>query len=129
MKTVLGVGLGIATGGVGLIPALLGGAAGLASGVMSKADDMSGYGARALVTPTATVALNNNDTVIAGTDLYKGDDVTSFPKGAINLGSDNNETNNLLRQLININRNQQFGIDLDGRAVARGAVMATHPSA
>jgi len=48
-------------------------------------DDMVGYGARTLITPQGAVALNNQDTVIAGTNLFKGDDVFSMPKGALNL--------------------------------------------
>jgi hypothetical protein len=49
-------------------------------------DDVVGYGARTLITPQGAVALNNNDTVIAGTNLFKGDDVMSFPKGALSVG-------------------------------------------
>ena len=49
-------------------------------------DDIVGYGARTLITPQGAVALNNNDTVIAGTNLFKGDDVMSFPKGALGFG-------------------------------------------
>ena len=53
---------------------------------MGKSDDMfSGYGERTLVTPKGSYALNNNDTVIAGTNLFRGNDVYSGPKDAINL--------------------------------------------
>jgi predicted lipid-binding transport protein (Tim44 family) len=47
-----------------------------AAGVLASkmtADDMissPGYGNRTLVTPTGTFALNNNDTVMAGTNLF-----------------------------------------------------------
>jgi hypothetical protein len=70
---VIGTAVGAVAGG------LLGGGAALLS------DDMVGYGARTLITPKGPIALNNQDTVIAGTNLFKGDDVTSFPKGALNL--------------------------------------------
>jgi len=51
------------------------------------ADDlMSGYGNRTLSTPQGTYALNNNDTVIAGTNLFRGNDVYSGPAGALSLG-------------------------------------------
>ena len=73
---VIGTAIGAIAGG------LLGGGAAL------LADDMVGYGARTLVTPKGPIALNNQDTVIAGTNLFKGDDVTSFPKGALNLSGD-----------------------------------------
>jgi hypothetical protein len=54
---------------------------------LTKSDDlMSGYGDRTLVTPQGAYALNNNDTVIAGTNLFRGNDVYSGPKDSINLG-------------------------------------------
>jgi len=54
---------------------------------MFGADDlMSGYGNRTLTTPQGTYALNNNDTVIAGTNLFRGNDVYSGPAGALSLG-------------------------------------------
>jgi len=73
---------------VGLIAGIA--AAALAAGTiysLTKSDDlMSGYGNRTLVTPQGSYALNNNDTVIAGTNLFKGNDVYSGPKDSINLG-------------------------------------------
>jgi hypothetical protein len=99
------------------------------SGNIGTVNDMVGYGARTLSTPTGTVALNNNDTVIAGTNLFKGDDVASFPKGALNLGGGNSRIENLLEKLIGVSSNQQLSVDLDGRAVGRGTVMATYKSA
>jgi hypothetical protein len=86
-----GAGVGSMFGPVG---ALIGGGVGLvASGVNEaiKANDlMSGYGERTLVTPKGAFALNNNDTVIAGTNLFRGNDVYSGPKGALSMsgGSD-----------------------------------------
>jgi len=76
---------------------LTGGLAGLAVGAgltaaiiaatsMGTADDLfSGYGDRTLITPKGSYALNNSDTVIAGTNLFRGNDVYSGPKDAINL--------------------------------------------
>jgi hypothetical protein len=127
MKGVLGAAVGFAVGGIpGLV---VGGVAGLASGVMSNADDMTGYGARTLLTPTGAVSLNNNDTVIAGTNLFKGNDVTSYPEGALNLGGNNSRIENLLEKLIGVSSNQQVNVDLDGRAVGTGIVRATYQSA
>jgi len=82
-KTLIGAIGGFLVGGP--IGALIGGIGGAASATM--ADDMIGYGARTLITPQGAVALNNNDTVIAGTNLFKGDDIMSFPKGALNTGT------------------------------------------
>jgi hypothetical protein len=128
MKGVLGAAAGFAVGGP--MGALIGGVAGLASGVMSSADDMVGYGARTLTTPTGTVALNNNDTVIAGTNLFKGDDVMSFPKGKLNLGgSDNGKLEELMSTLIDVTKSTKIGVNLDGRAVGTGIVRATYQSA
>jgi hypothetical protein len=125
MKAVLGAATGFALGGP--LGALAGGVAGLASGVMSSADDMTGYGARALITPTGTVALNNNDTVIAGTNLFKGDDVASFPKGAINLGggTDTSKMESLLERLVNKNTT----LEVNGRTLATESVRSTYKSA
>lgn len=86
-KTLIGALAGFAVGGP--VGALIGGLGGAISGMI--ADDMVGYGARTLVTPDGPVALNNNDTVIAGTNLFKGDDVLSFGKGALRLGGGNDE--------------------------------------
>ncbi len=68
----------------GLAAAAIGGAA--ISSMLDKSDDlMSGYGDRTLITPNGSYALNNNDTVIAGTNLFKGNDVYSGPKDSISL--------------------------------------------
>jgi hypothetical protein len=64
------------------------GLVGLASSFFSKGDDVmspgeggGGYGKRTLFGPEGAIQLNNKDTVIAGTDLFKkGDDVMSAPK-------------------------------------------------
>jgi len=85
-KVLLGAGTGAAVGGP--IGALIGGLAGAASAII--ADDMVGYGARTLITPSGPVALNNSDTVIAGTNLFKGDDVVSYGKGSLKLGGGDN---------------------------------------
>ena len=51
----------------------------------SKGDDVisPGYGKRTLMMPEGAIALNDKDTVIAGTNLRKGDDVISAPEGTI----------------------------------------------
>ena len=62
---------------------ILGGISGAVGAITG--DDIAGYGARTLITPTGAVALNNNDTIIAGTKLFKGDDITSMPKGSLSF--------------------------------------------
>jgi hypothetical protein len=127
MKALIGAVGGFAVGGP--IGALVGGVGGLLGGLTSSADDMVGYGARTLLTPTGAVALNNNDTVIAGTNLFKGDDVTSFPKGALNLGGGNGKLEELMSTLIDVTKSTKIGVNLDGRAVGTGIVRATYQSA
>ena len=84
-------------------------AAGLGYMYYSKADDMmspgansSGYGSRTLMGPEGAIALNNKDTVIAGTDLFKkGDDVVSKPAGSVSMAPDNSKMEKLLERAIN----------------------------
>ena len=78
-----GVGWLLAAGAIGgILGALLG-------KIMSGDDVVSpGYGQRTLFGPEGAIALNDKDTVIAGTNLFdgkKGDDVVSSPKGSINM--------------------------------------------
>jgi hypothetical protein len=83
---------------------------------LKKGDDVMsspGYGKRTLLAPEGAIQLNNNDTVIAGTNLF-GDDVKSEPgkrtqmgsKGQYSLNesnsSDMSQTNELLKQMINL---------------------------
>jgi hypothetical protein len=91
LKILAGVGAGAAVGsafgGIGAIPGAIAGGLLAAGGVAANANDlMSGYGNRTLSTPQGTYALNNNDTVIAGTNLFRGNDVYSGPAGALSLG-------------------------------------------
>lgn len=73
LGTLVGAGIGVATGGLGWIPALIGAGSGLGLSGASAAmgDDVvsPGYGQRMILHPEGAVALNNNDTVIAGTNL------------------------------------------------------------
>jgi hypothetical protein len=58
--------------------------------VMSPGESSGGYGKRTLFGPEGAIQLNNKDTVIAGTDLFKkGDDVMSGPKGSITVANSN----------------------------------------
>jgi hypothetical protein len=68
------------TFGVGVAIAVAAAAAGYAAIKAMTADDMfspgentAGYGKRTLFGPEGTIALNDKDTVIAGTNLFKGD--------------------------------------------------------
>jgi hypothetical protein len=124
-KAFLGALAGFAVGGP--VGALVGAGVGLVSGL---ADDMVGYGARTLLTPQGAVALNNNDTVIAGTNLFKGDDVMSFPKGALSMGGADltpminaiNEVRAAVKDLAS----RPVNINIDGKQVGTSLVQSTY---
>ena len=75
----------------------------------AKADDMmsppegnSGYGSRMLLAPEGKFALNNKDTVIAGTNLFKANDIAMGNEGSINIdkiSSNNQQPSNTNRAL------------------------------
>jgi hypothetical protein len=112
LKILAGVGAGAAIGaGFGGAPgALVGAGVGLVGSVIGvaansgePADDlMSNYGDRTLVTPQGAYALNNNDTVIAGTNLFRGNDVYSGPQGAINMTPPEFDYSKLAQAMSNI---------------------------
>jgi hypothetical protein len=76
--------------------------------VYSPGSNSSGYGSRTLLGPEGAIALNNKDTVIAGTKLFdKGDDVISKGAGEVQMPTQDNRTgertNTLLETLIGQN--------------------------
>ena len=76
--------------------------------IMSPGQNTSGYGNRTLMGPEGAIALNNKDTVIAGTNLFdKGDDVISKGAGEVKIPTQDNrvgeQTNRLLATLIGQN--------------------------
>ena len=89
--TITGALTGLAVGGP--VGALIGGAVG-AIGDISRADDAiipAGYGETIIKKGKDTIALNNEDSVVAGTNLGGG-------------GTDMNETNQLLKILVTQNK-------------------------
>ena len=75
----------------------------LGNDVMSPGGSGSGYGNRTLMGPEGAIALNNKDTVIAGTNLFpKGDDVMSAGAGEIQIPApaDNSRMEGLLESLV-----------------------------
>ena len=115
----LGVSLGILsaslatnaslTFGVGVAIAVAAAAAGYAAIKALTADGIevpggSGGGStQTLIGPEGAIALNNKDTVIAGTNLFpKGDDVMSAPAGEIQMPApaDNSRMEGLLESLV-----------------------------
>ena len=81
-------------------------AASKAADSMVKMDDMisAGYGDRILSTPKGSIALNNEDTIVAGT----------------NLGGGNKRTNELLERILNKQGTVQIDSTRAGTAFAMG---------
>jgi hypothetical protein len=103
------VGVSASTLGIGTIVALAAAAAGIAylssvskgNDVMSAGSNMSGYGSRTLMGPEGAIALNNKDTVIAGTDLFGGSKQQSSPQQPTVIQQDNSKMEKLLERAIN----------------------------
>ena len=77
--------------------------------VMSPGESGGGYGRRTLMGPEGAIALNNKDTVIAGTNLFpKGDDVMSTGAGEIQMPApaDNKRMEGLLESLVRDQRSR-----------------------
>ena len=98
IKALLGLGVAAAVGAVAYSVVSKG------DDVMSPGENKSGYGNRILMGPEGAIALNNKDTVIAGTKLFdRGDDVVSTGAGEIQIPDDREakKTNQLLSALLN----------------------------
>jgi hypothetical protein len=101
------------------------------SGLISKADDMvsPGYGKRTLLSPEGAIKLNDNDTVIAGTNLGGGDKAVSpnINRDSINRPMQPSFNTSAITDAISalsntvsglVNRPQatpQFALHVDGR--------------
>lgn len=89
----------------------------------TKADDMySGYGKRILLHPEGAIALNNKDTVVAGTNLFRGDDVYSGPAGSMVSSA---AVLAKLDQLINVIE-RGGNVFLDGQKVGSALVQGNY---
>jgi hypothetical protein len=69
--------------------------------VVSPGGGSSTHGNRTLMGPEGAIALNNHDTVIAGTNLFPKNNSSG---GTTVVQQDNSETNSLLKQLIQTNQ-------------------------
>ena len=70
--------------------------------VMSPGSNTSGYGSRTLLGPEGAIALNNKDTVIAGTKLFnQGNNNSPTSSGPVNVVQDNSRMEKLLERAIN----------------------------
>jgi hypothetical protein len=116
-----------ATPGVGPILAAAAIGAGLATlaavsmddGIISPSSGGSGYGSRVMYGPEGAISFNNKDTIVAGTDLFKADDMVSAPKGAVQVASGNNSSREIaeLRNAIMALANRPVNVAIDGKRV------------
>ena len=74
--------------------------------IISKSSGLSGYGDRVLLGPEGAISLNNKDTIVAGTNLFKANDMTLSPEGTNTVvgNQDNTALITEVRTLINITR-------------------------
>jgi hypothetical protein len=105
-------------------------ATGLAALAMFQGDDVmspggsgGGYGSRTLFGPEGAIQLNNKDTVIAGTNLFdKADDMTSSPKGSLQIASNNSSNSSDMKDLKDAMiamANRPVNVGIDGEKVLK----------
>jgi hypothetical protein len=101
---------------IGIIAGIGAVVAAMASSKSELADDMiqPGYGKRVLLSPEGSIAFNDKDTIVAGTNLKQGNDVISGPAGTIN----NDGLMAGIRELINITKQGRVSM-IDGQVLAR----------
>jgi hypothetical protein len=58
----------------------------MSDGIISPSQGKSGFGDRMLFGPEGAISFNNKDTIVAGTDLFKANDMVSAPKGGVTVG-------------------------------------------
>jgi hypothetical protein len=98
------------------------------------ADDMvqtpTGYGKRTIVGPEGSIALNNNDTIVAGTDLGQGGEKTESVKSSSSIDltpmiSAINEVTSAVNQL----NSKKWDVYLDSKVVGTGLMQKSYKSA
>jgi hypothetical protein len=71
--------------GLATVAAAIGAFSMMNDGVI-KPSGGSGYGDRVMFGPEGAISFNNKDTIVAGTDLFKANDMVSAPKGGVTVG-------------------------------------------
>jgi len=111
VATMVGALAGLAFGPLGAVAGALIAGGGVAAylgkfkgdDIVSPAQEGSGYGKRTLFGPEGAIALNNKDTIVAGTDLKMGDDIVSPPQ----MGITETITNNNNTETVTNNNNTE----------------------
>jgi hypothetical protein len=94
-----------------------------------NADDMisPGYGQRTILSPEGAIRLNNDDTIVAGTDLGGGgESVKSSP--SIDLSPMISAINEVTSAVNALNA-KSWDVNLDGKLVGKGLLQSSHKSA
>jgi len=120
----LGIGIPIGLAAVAGIAALAKGLFSQGDDILSPGQNSSGYGNRVLLGPEGAISLNNKDTVIAGTNLFRGDDVISSPAGSVGMGN-TAILETLLERLIG-SVEKGSTIVLDGKKVGEALVVSSY---
>jgi hypothetical protein len=58
----------------------------MSDGIISPSQGKGGFGDRVMFGPEGAISFNNKDTIVAGTDLFKANDMVSAPKGGVTVG-------------------------------------------
>jgi len=100
-----------------------------------KADDMvsPGYGKRTLMGPEGAIALNNKDTVVAGTDLFSGGEQqgASTSIGGVDLSPLVTEIRQMKTEVSSVLKsilNKEGTVTLDGNKVGSALVLGSYKS-
>jgi hypothetical protein len=121
----LGIGIPIGLAAVAAIAALAKGLFSQGDDILSPGQNSSGYGNRVLLGPEGAISLNNKDTIIAGTSLFRGDDVVSSPAGSVSMGGGSARLEMLIERLIaTVERGGT--VVLDGKKVGEALVVSSY---
>jgi hypothetical protein len=88
-------------------------------GVISPSTGGGGYGSRMLFGPEGAISFNNKDTIVAGTNLFKADDMVSAPKGAVQVGGGGSSSREIadLKGAIMALASRPVNVSIDGKKV------------
>ena len=92
--------------------------------VFSPSQGGQGHGKRTLLAPEGAIQLNNNDDVIAGTNLFRGDDVVSSPAGSVGMGNTARLEMLIERLIDSVERGGT--VVLDGKKVGEALVLGAY---
>jgi hypothetical protein len=110
--------------GIAAVAGLLGAGLGalamytMSDGIISPSQGKGGFGDRTLFGPEGAISFNNKDTIVAGTDLFKANDMVSAPKGGVTVGGSSSSKDIAeLKGAIMALANRPVNISIDGKKV------------